>query len=88
MDLAVFLLFFADFGPKMGFWSQVLTVRKLAGWFLSKFQVVLGMFDAFSIFSTRFTAKNRYFYREKWDLAVFLLFFADFGPRWGPGAKC
>ena len=53
--------------------SQVLTVRKLAGWFLSKFQVVLGLFDVCSIFSTRFTVKNRYFYREKWDLVVFLL---------------
>ena len=67
----------------------MLTVRKLAGWFLSKFQVVLGMFDVFSIFSTRFTVKNRYFYREKWDLAVFLLFFfLILAPRWGPGAKC
>ena len=43
------------FWVKYGSWSQVLTVRKLAGWFLSKFQVVLGLFDAFSIFGTRFT---------------------------------
>ena len=43
---------------KMGSWSQVLTVRKLAGLFLSKFQVVLGQFEVFSIFSTRFTVKQ------------------------------
>ena len=85
-DLAVFLLFLADFGPKMGSWSQVLTVRKLAGWFLSKFQVVLGMFDAFSIFSTRFTvnfpAKNlnlSTLSRVRGDFADF----SDFGPQVG-----
>ena len=53
--------------------------------------MVLSLFDAFSIFSTRCTVKNRYFYREKWDLAVFLLFFADFGPQYGvlePSLDC
>ena len=38
-----------------------------------------------------FTVKNGYFYSEKWDLAVFLLFFADFGPQDGvlePSVDC
>ena len=65
----------------MGSWSQVLTVRKLAGWFLSKFQVVPGLFDVFYIFSTRFAVKNRYFYREKWGLSRIFADFADVGPQ-------
>ena len=72
--------------PKLESYSQVLTVRKLAGWFLNTFQVVPSLFGAFSIFiahfTVTFTVKNlnlSTLSRKRGDFADF----ADFGSQAG-----
>ena len=52
-----------------------MTVRKLAGWFLNKFQVVPSLFGAFSIFNARFTVT---FTVKKWVLSALRRMRGDF----------
>ena len=52
-----------------------MTVRKLAGWFLHTFQVLLSLFGAFSIFNARFTVT---FTVKKWVLSALSRIRGDF----------
>ena len=70
-----------------------MTVRKLAGWFLNKFQVVPSLFGAFSVFNAYFTVT---FTVKNWVLSTlsrirgFLRFCRFWPPSWSlePGFDC